>query len=528
MKYAFHKDFHIATIESEADWQQLRVNTLIQNTEAKQPSINAFLGARYSRSADAIVDIAREIYESGKDASKRLEAIFFNYGHKSVGDMADLFLCLENIPIISAQRFFYLNPVLAGQERSTRYQDFSKPKFINFPKGLKVSDKIRKGYEKIIFQALKNYEDLREPVTKKYIEHFKVDIKDANANGALKARVFDTIRYFVPIGLHTSLGAVMSARTWAERIAYYRASRFSIERELGEMIFQLLIGNKELNELGYLPEADTLIRHSDADLTRNQSSEEILKFLKKYSKNGSKSKTKNNEFDINNSIKASTELIKNYSLLINPYRNILELEANNESLKETVGKIISKYHDHHHQIGNVAQAGSILIEGITDYGVLKDLIRHRSFEKFVPILEENVNMDAELNRETPYGMCNYLEIGEMKTIKNIYIKKMDEYYDSIREWYKLAKQELNKDMSTEYVRYLLTHGHSTKYKFYASIDDLAYTIALRTRNGGHIAYRKLTYDWLVELARTDKFWTGLLNKIPKVEVDSREQFIDRS
>ena len=138
MKYAFHKDFHIASIESEADWQQLRVNTLIQNTEAKQPSINAFLGARYSRSADAIVDIAREIYESGKDASQRLEAIFFNYGHKSVGDMADLFLCLENIPIISAQRFFYLNPVLAGQERSTRYQDFSKPKFINFPKALKV------------------------------------------------------------------------------------------------------------------------------------------------------------------------------------------------------------------------------------------------------------------------------------------------------------------------------------------------------------------------------------------------------
>jgi len=71
MKYSFHKDLHIATVESESDWHTLRVNTLLQNTEAKQPSINAFLGARYSRSADSMLDISKEIYESGKDASKR-------------------------------------------------------------------------------------------------------------------------------------------------------------------------------------------------------------------------------------------------------------------------------------------------------------------------------------------------------------------------------------------------------------------------------------------------------------------------
>jgi thymidylate synthase ThyX len=105
---------------------------------------------------------------------------------------------------------------------------------------------------------------------------------------------------------------------------------------------------------------------------------------------------------------------------------------------------------------------------------------------------------------------------------------MNEYYSLVRDWFEKAKKELSADIANEYAKYLLPHGHSTKYKFYASIDDLAYTISLRTRNGGHIAYRKLTYDWLVSLAKSDPFWIGLLNKLPEVKVDSREQFIDRS
>jgi hypothetical protein len=137
-------------------------------------------------------------------------------------------------------------------------------------------------------------------------------------------------------------------------------------------------------------------------------------------------------------------------------------------------------------------------------------------------------MTSELNRDIPYGICNYLEIEEMHDLKEEYIKRMKVHYNKVRSWYEMAKNELSQDIANEYVKYLLTHGHATKYKFYASIDDLAYTISLRTRNGGHIAYRKLTYDWLKCMAKKDVFWTGLLNKIPEVRVDSREQFIDRS
>ena len=528
MKYSFHKDIHIASIESDSDWHNLCVNTLLQNPEKKQPSINAFLGARYSRSSDSIVDIAKEIYESGKDASKKLETIFYNYGHKSVGDMAQLFLCLENIPMIVAQRFFYLNPVHSGQERSTRYQDFSKPNFLKIPSNIETSAKLRNDYEKIFHKALTNYSELKNQTEIKFSKVFKENTIELSMRSALKARVFDTIRYFIPIGLLTSIGVVMSARAWAERISLYRASKFGIERELGELIYNLLNGTKELEEMGYIPEADTLIRHTEKDNSRNQSVMEILEILRKNLKITKSRQNNSIQFKITTEVNAVNEMLTNYILLLNPYLEMNFSKKYSNTLIKKISKILSQYHDHYHQIGNVAQSGSILIEGITNYGVLKDLLRHRSFEKFIPLLEENVDIETELNRENPYTLCEYLSQKEMKGLKLLFELRMNEHYKSINDWYRQAKKELPIEIANEYIKYLLPHGHITKYKFYASIDDLAYTIGLRTRNGGHIAYRKLTYDWLLQLSKQEPFWNRLKFKLPPVQVDSIQQFWDRS
>ncbi|KKP77659.1 MAG: Thymidylate synthase complementing protein [candidate division WS6 bacterium GW2011_GWF1_35_23] len=73
MKLSYRKDLNIATIKSESDWNKFKVQTLLQNPTQKQPSINAYLGARYSRSCDSITDIASEIMESGADAAEKLE-----------------------------------------------------------------------------------------------------------------------------------------------------------------------------------------------------------------------------------------------------------------------------------------------------------------------------------------------------------------------------------------------------------------------------------------------------------------------
>jgi len=529
-KSTFNKKLQIASLESNDEIHNFKVHVLLQNCNQKQPSINAYLGARYSRSADSIVTIAKEIIDNNTDAASRLESIFHNYGHKSVGDMADVFVCLENVTQIFVHNFFYRNPIGAGQERSTRYQNFAEPNFIKLPKEFIKLENKNNSYEIIMNKWMKDYQELLDPTYEALKNHFKPK-NDKNELSALQARAFDTVRYFLPLGLKTSFALLMPARKWAENISYLRASNNLAEKELAEILNSILTGTKELKSLGYKPEADGLISHTEANETIKNSTIEILKLFKKL---------KFGSININDQMVNNVSIIKNhdpyddilihYLLLLDPLAETKNIKFS-KIVKEKISKIIFKYHNHHNQMGNIGQSGAILIDGIGDYGsVFKDLNRHRSLEKFSPIHEEFIDFDEELNRKNNkcYFLCDYLDIPELKNLKKEYQKRFNENYENIKLWRKQVKNKIPENIRNEYTRYLLPHGHATRYRIYGSFDDILYTIALRTRNGGHIAYRNLTYHWLLKLVKSDPLWKSMIKNIPEVKVDSREQFFDRS
>jgi len=530
-EYKFDKTLGIASIMSKSDWQNINVHVLMQNPAKKQPSINAYLGARYSRSADSIADIAKEIAEAGIDASARLEAIFQGYGHKSVGDMADLFICIENVPMLSAMKAFNLNPVLAGQERSTRFQNFQKPDYIKLPENEEISQEIRNLYDEIIVEHISNYSELLPKTENALADYFELDTDDKRDMKSLQARTFDTARYFVPLGLKTSLGFVMSARNWSEYISRLKGSEYLIDQHIGDLLLKIIVGTHELNELGYTPEADGLVRHTEENSTRNKSAKEVQTILKEMLPSQRKKFTRNLKQDctVSESQDSVQQLIEHYLLSINPNSELKALKTNNE-VKKRVGDVLAKYHHHYNQIGNAAQTGAYQIDGYADHGVLKDLNRHRSMERFVPLWETYTDIRQELDRDPDqmFYLCDYLEISELAKLKIDYLSKFTKTYEKIKQWIKLADGKVNNSILNEFGRYLLPHAHATRYRFYGSIDDMQYTINLRTRPGGHIAYRGLTDNWLDQLVKKDRFWSGFRGNIPKVNADSKEQFLNRS
>ena len=88
-----------------------------------EPEIQAYAMAKYSRSALSMKESLREI--STQKAEKFLNTFYFQYGHRSIADLAHIALAIERLSILAAiavadeQRW-------DGQERSTRYQDFKK------------------------------------------------------------------------------------------------------------------------------------------------------------------------------------------------------------------------------------------------------------------------------------------------------------------------------------------------------------------------------------------------------------------
>src|SRR6266567_5710622 len=122
-----------------------------------EPEIQAYAMAKYSRSALSMKESLREI--STQKAEKFLNTFYFQYGHRSIADLAHIALAIEKLSILAAivvadeQRW-------DGQERSTRYQDFRKSGC--FTPDFGTDDNSRDIYQKSISDLFSAYESVSE------------------------------------------------------------------------------------------------------------------------------------------------------------------------------------------------------------------------------------------------------------------------------------------------------------------------------------------------------------------------------
>src|SRR5476651_2015864 len=88
-----------------------------------EPEVLAYAMAKYSRSALSMKESLSEI--SSQRAEQFLNTFYFQYGHRSIADLAHIPFAIERLSLLAAislvdeQRW-------DGQERSTRYQNFRK------------------------------------------------------------------------------------------------------------------------------------------------------------------------------------------------------------------------------------------------------------------------------------------------------------------------------------------------------------------------------------------------------------------
>ncbi len=79
--------------------------------------------AKYSRSALSMKESLAELNE--QQAEKFLNTFYFQYGHRSIADLAHVAMAIERLSLLAAT-VVVDETRWDGQERSTRYQDFRK------------------------------------------------------------------------------------------------------------------------------------------------------------------------------------------------------------------------------------------------------------------------------------------------------------------------------------------------------------------------------------------------------------------
>jgi thymidylate synthase ThyX len=194
------------------------------------PEVLAYAMAKYSRSSLSMKESLREI--SSQRAEQFLNTFYFQYGHRSIADLAHVAFAVERLSLLAAivlvdeQRW-------DGQERSTRYQNFRKsgwymPDFgsdsASANRYRETIDRLFAGYHSV-FEAV--FASLQGQVPK------PADMKQETWERTLKARAFDVARYLLPLATNTSLGQIVNARTLETQISRLLTSPFAEVRQLG-------------------------------------------------------------------------------------------------------------------------------------------------------------------------------------------------------------------------------------------------------------------------------------------------------
>jgi thymidylate synthase ThyX len=503
----------------------IKVGSLLYGLD-KRPTVIAMSLARYSRSNASMGDISKELL--GKDNEAKLENIAIKYGHASVAGMAHIAFCAEDISTLDAMRFFYECSVLDGQHRSTRYQDFSNARFLAVPSNMGNAE-VRELYKQIVNKQLKDYKEVNASTKEALSKRFDIQESNNRENSSLVVRTLDCTRYLLPLALKDGFGAVISAREISSRyISKLLGSKDPVSKRLGELLIDLFTKEGE----GYTPECASLIKHTEAKKTPTK---EAIQFLEsrnnqEYKRWPERMGSPSSDLMVNE-VAHMDALVLNLELLMDPLR--IDPSPCSNVTMNLLGNIIFKGFNHHNELGNPYLSGSIAIQGMADIGSIKDLIRHRSLRRFVPLFEDETNMIKELDR--PSDKCYYLppyfyDEG-MDKLREDYTNRLTNTYESIKDWYTKAISCMEVEVANHYVKRLLPHAHATQYILSGSMADIAYMCSLRKGVGGHIQYRMMAENIISRLTYDFPLWDGLFNEFKSgdlVDPFSREQFLGRS
>lgn len=162
----------------------------------ESPEDTAMLQALYSRSSASVREHLYKIKKTG--SGKFMDQFYVGYGHRSIGDCGSTTIFIEGVSLLAAKAIQDW-PLYSGQETSTRYIDMSAQSIID-PINTKESNLILSEWMDFY---IKHQLQVADIVKNTYPQ--KPDEGLVIYNRAVKARVFDIMRGFLPAGITTQL-----------------------------------------------------------------------------------------------------------------------------------------------------------------------------------------------------------------------------------------------------------------------------------------------------------------------------------
>jgi thymidylate synthase ThyX len=475
-------------------------STEVYAVHGADPEVLAYGMAKYSRSALSMRESLAELNE--QKAEKFLNTFYFQYGHRSIADLAHVAFAVERLSILAAT-VAVDEPRWDGQERSTRYQDFQKSGY--FVPDFADDAAARALYRETLDLLFAEYRHFSDEMFRYLLDRTPkpVEMKQEAYERTLRARAFDISRYLLPLGTNTSLGQIVSARTLETQVSRLLSDEHAEVRRLGELLKQAArdasynvshVGARELVQ-EIRRECPAIAERAGEFLLREV---RVAPTLMKYAEPSAYEMETRRDLTA-----AANELLAGISLEPAPlvdlldddplelelattllyqhshhsYRQIREIaEALPEAQRYEVIDLGLRHRGRHDEVSRAYCAGQqFRFDILMDIGGFRDMHRHR---RCVQIVQ---------GYTTAHGYDVPLEINEAGlTVR--YKSGMERAREVAAE---LAARDA--DGSEEQSQYVIPLAFRKRTLFKMDLSEAIYISELRTGAAGHFSYRNVAY-----------------------------------
>ena len=495
-----------------------------------EPEIQAYAMAKYSRSALSMRESLREINQ--QKAEKFLNTFYFQYGHRSIADLAHLALAIEKLSILAAiavadeQRW-------DGQERSTRYQDFKKsgyytPDLGGDPQALNL-------YRQSIDSLFAEYEVLSERMFQ-----YLMDItpkppamKPEAYERTLRARAFDISRYLLPLATNTSLGEIVNARTLESQVSRLLSHTHKEVRVLGDLLKQAAssaaynVNQESLRELveqvrAVSPElgfraqqellkevrvAPTLVKYADPSPYEIETRRELRQAAAELMNHSPMAPAK--LVDLLDEEPLEVELASTllYEHCHYSYRQVRQaVQAAGEKMRREIIDMGLRHRGKHDEILRSFCAGQqFRFDILMDIGGFRDLHRHRRCVQIGQGFTTKQGYDApeELTAALVRAGYDHAMKAAADAASNLskHLVERNSVVLDDDEQKVLARAGRGSAWLASPAQYLIPLAFRKRTLFKMDLAEVVYISELRTTAAGHISYRRVAYTMYEAVTR---------------------------
>ncbi len=487
------------------------------------PEVLAYAMAKYSRSALSMRESLTEI--SAQRAEQFLNTFYFQYGHRSIADLAHIAFSVERLSLLAAivlvdeQRW-------DGQERSTRYQNFLKSGWF-FPDFGADSASAQLYAETIecLFGSYRRVNDAVFDALRRRVA-CPEGTKPEAYERTLKARAFDVARYLLPLATNTSLGQIVNARTLenqVSRLLSYPAAEvrdlgiklreaatgpaWNVNAQAGQTFLEMLeasdpelvaeAANLLTREVRTAP---TLVKYAQPNDYLAQTQAELAQTAAEFLENqpiAASPVVDLVEYTESLEVELASTLL--YSASHHPYRQIRDLVA---TLPEArVNEIIElglRHRGKHDEALRPFHAGAALrFDILMDTGGFRDMHRHRRCTQIIQPLT------ALHGYETPTSgdLGSSDEDGYIDILIEAYCRA--DFQSAIKAAHAASAQIAlsTAPEAAQSALYLLPLATRIRSLFKMDFAEAQYIIELRSGPAGHFSYRRIAWEMFLALQR---------------------------